>query len=194
MQLRSCLIVLLLATFGCTPEPDVGVVEVPLTATGADGAIYELIDAELDVQGGRFRERVSLDGFETSISFEVPVGMYQLKLLDNGVPATTFRLMKRESDGTISGVDATLETPMPMSITVLPDSTTAIVLTFRVPGSGVITFAKGSISVSTDADIVAASSAKASLGGTLTFGNSAQTALMPASITVPADGTAVLLH
>ncbi len=142
-------------------SPPTGRAEVALVGAGADGRHYRLTDGtRLEVRDGDFFETFSLDGNTASIAIDLPVGEYQVRLVHPSGYTDSWPLIRIDADGTeVFGISGTLLTPQPMSVTIAADDTTSLSLVFRVPLSGTITFASGSLEVSAEVDEVEADGA-----------------------------------
>jgi hypothetical protein len=136
---------------GCAAQDSdpVGSVGVALTATDPSGATYRLpAGTRLAMEGGTYYDEHSLDGDAAFIRIDVPPGDYAAYLVDNDGHTTEWPLERRELDGSMSTVIATLITPQPAPVTVTTDGLTNLVFQFVVTDVGPITFAEGSVDVS----------------------------------------------
>ena len=170
MHIRVAFLIAMMVVTGCTDEEPAGEIETALTSTGSDGAVYRLPEGTfLYLQRGALRASVPLDGGGDAISFQTPVGAYQISLLHPDGFTTNWPLERVNMDGSKESVQARLVNAMPLMVTVTPNTTTSIVLTFRVPGSGTIVFVRGRITVTTEIVNVPATSQLLTIGsGTMT--------------------------
>ena len=136
------------AIAGCADAPAerVGYVEVPLTAPGANGAIYHLPPGtSLQVTNPAFGGSFSLDGDGDVQTLVLPPGSYNLQLFDFAGDTTVWPLTRNNADGSVDTVPASLElTP---SITVTEGQTSPLTIRFHVAIVGPITFARGTVDV-----------------------------------------------
>ena len=141
------------AVSGCTePRAELGDVTLALTAPASDGSIYRLTPGtRLALYGGPFYDEYALDG-DGVVRVELPPGAFQAELLHPDGYDAVWPLERREPDGTVSTVLATLTTMMPASVTVVADASTPLVLSFQVEHVGPVTFASGDLDVSIDVD------------------------------------------
>ncbi len=138
-----------LATACTAATDDVGTIGVALTAADAGGATYRLTPgARLAMSGGTFYDEYSLDGDAAFVRIDVPPGDYAADLVNDAGDGPQWPLVRRELDGSVETVLATLVTPMPAPLTITADGLTNLVLRFEVPDVGPVTFAEGSVDVS----------------------------------------------
>jgi hypothetical protein len=139
---------------GCVEAPrsePVGYVSIPLTATGASGAIYHLPPgSQLLLTNSSFTGAYSVDGDGDQLTAVVPPGGYSVFLFDNAGDTTVWPLTRDNPDGTTETVPGTLDlTP---TITVVENQTTSLVIRFQVAATGPITFGRGSVGISVEVD------------------------------------------
>jgi hypothetical protein len=155
---------LAMAAGGCgaleQEEGDLGTVGLAIVATGSDGATYRLTPGTLIAlrrEAPRFIWNQSLDGDAPVVSIALPPGTYEAGLShDEGY--TTSWPLERTIDGVTTTVTAELLTAQPVTVTVLPNSPTSLVFDFRVVTGPRVTFDRGALDVSIDADVVTATS------------------------------------
>lgn len=150
----TTLLFLTTAAMGCAtaPAPErVGHVDIPLTATGAGGAVYHLpAGTTLELFNDSFVGPFSIDGDGASISVDVPPGTYSSVLFSAAGSTTLWPLVRQNADGTTQTVQAMLD-PIP-DVTVTENQTTPLVIRFHVAGAGPISFTHGSVAVSVTVD------------------------------------------
>lgn len=134
---------------GCAADTGAGAIELALTTTDSEGAVYRLpAYASLSLRSGTFSDSFSLAGDGTSVRIEVPPGTYEASMGDEG---SQVALERRVGAGPVETVLATLVTPMPIAIDVVEGGTASIEVELRVPDRGTITFEEaGAIDVSID--------------------------------------------
>lgn len=110
-----------------TLTPSFGTLFVPLEATGASGATYELVDGVLSLAGSETL-RLTLDG--ASEEARVLSGPYSVTLLDGWQ-------LYRDADGERRSVDAQLRSPNPARVQILQGETTSFTLRFRIDGGDI---------------------------------------------------------
>lgn len=141
-------------TGACVEAPrsePVGYVSIPLTATGASGAIYHLPSgSQLFLTNASFTGAYPVDGDGDQLTVVVPPGNYTVFLLDDAGDTTVWPLRRNNSNGTVEIVPGTLDlTP---TIAVVENQTTSLVIRFRVATTGPITFGRGSVGISVEVD------------------------------------------
>jgi hypothetical protein len=147
-----------LGTVGCAEAPDttqVGEIAVPLTATGASGAVYRLpAGTSLSLFSDPVFASFPLDGDSPSLTVTVSPRIYSAQLFtQSGIP-DTWPLLRQNTDGTTETVQATLD-PIPQ-VTVVENQTTSLTIRFHVaPAGGGIIFQTGSVQVGVEVDDVA---------------------------------------
>jgi len=158
-RLSSVSVVFLSVAFGaagCAEAPEaiqVGEIAVPLTATGASGAVYRLpAGTALSLFDDPVTASFPLDGDTPSITVRVSPGTYSALLFTpSGIPMS-WPLIRQNADGTTETVPATLD-PIP-PVTVVENQTASLTVRFHVASAGGITFQTGSVQVGVEVDDV----------------------------------------
>lgn len=152
MRTTTCFVAAALIAAGCIePGESVGSVGAALTATDSSGATYRLpAGTRLMFMSSTYFDGHDLDGDAAVLHIDLPVGDYQAWLSHEYGYTNEWPLERTDSDGSIRMVTGYLITPMPQALTIFPDTTTSLVLTFQVPEFGDITFAEGTLDVSTE--------------------------------------------
>lgn len=146
--------------------PPLGRLAVALSAPGPDGSTYRLLEGtQLETSGDAFFETFLLDEDSATLTFELPVGDYQVTLTHANGYTTSWPLVRTNADLSQTVVQATLVTPMPVATSIAAEVTTSLVLSFEVPGSEPVTFAAGSLAVSAEVVEVDADGALLDYGG-----------------------------
>ena len=138
-----------------------------VTATGTDGATYRLpagtyVQAYNDI----FYDAWSMDGDNSILSVEVPVGSYYVYLGHPDGYAIEWPLERENPDATTETVSATLLTGQPVSVVVNENATTSLVFQFLVVDGGTVTFAHGIIDISVDVTVEESTIGRAMFSGT----------------------------
>jgi hypothetical protein len=111
---------------GATDEPATAQIVVPLIQQGTQGELYHLANATFDITG-RDGFAITLDGsgFESSLSANIPPGLFSIQLRDGWV-------LERSFDGgdTFVPVSALLGTPNPNSARALANQPTLVSFDF----------------------------------------------------------------
>lgn len=138
-----------------------------VTATGTDGATYRLpagtyVQAYNDI----FYDYWSMDGDNSILSVEVPVGNYYVALGHANGYTVEWPLERENPDATTETVNATLLTAQPVSVVVTENATTSLVFQFLVVDGGTVTFAHGIIDISVDVTVDESTIGRAMFSGT----------------------------
>lgn len=180
MSLLACWMI---GIAGCGVEDatQLGTLEVPLTAPGADGALYRLpTGTALHVHAGDFFDAIVLDGGQGSIAADLPTGFYAGSYLtdaDRRTPAS-WQLIRQDPDGTVATVEASLD-PIP-SFMVSSGASTQLALQFHVARAGTIQFAFGDLGIALVAVEEPAASYAFELAGAVTAYDLRMTSTAPA--------------
>jgi hypothetical protein len=127
---------------------DGGSLDLALTTTGADGAVYGFPDQTyLEVSTATFSEWIPLwTSTETLLSKTLPAGAYTATLIfQNGTPELT-----RTEGMTTTTVGAEWTNPQPVSLTVVKGQTTPLALHFSVDSLVDLVFDTGTLNVIAD--------------------------------------------
>jgi hypothetical protein len=149
----SALVFLLVAVTGVFPacstsvdseQDTTGSVWLSLTGTSFSGLQYRLRDTLIAVTGptARVHDTESAPNLG-QLSFTLPVGSYEVLVTGVDSP-NSWRLVRLESDGTETEVEAELLSPNPQTAEVAPDGITGVFLRFIVGGEDVV-FASGDL-------------------------------------------------
>ena len=184
-NLRRLLVLPLLVTAACVDdEVDTGSVAVELTAAGPDGSIYALPHGtRLRVRGvtnPQYFDFIDIDDDVPSVTARLPVGTYEVELHHQFVAVTELPLERTNPDATIDTVAGQLTTPMPASLTIVRQETTAFALSFAVAKHGNLTFGRGTVDVSIDVAEVEATGLELRLAGTFQGGVEVDATAWPA--------------
>ncbi len=138
---------------GCSEAPEqrpsesTGTLSAALAATGSDGANYEFpAGTYLIMTNSSWSQGFPLDGPSTIFTQQLPVGSYQLSL---SFPSFTPTFVRTEGSST-SVVDAVWTDSSPISVDIIDDTTTPVVLHFHVEGLGDLVFDTGKLQVTLD--------------------------------------------
>ena len=178
------------ALAGCAEtEPDesdsYGSLAAAVTATGSDGATYRLpAGTYVQVWNDTFYDYWSMDGDNSILEVEVPVGDYYVSLTHANGYTVQWPLDRTNVDATTETVDSTLLTPQPVSVTVTEGMTSSLVFQFQVVDAGTVTFAHGLIDFSIDVDVAESTVGRTIFTGTYTktsenFGPTSPPELVP---------------
>jgi hypothetical protein len=121
-----------------------GTLNAALLTVGSDGATYQFPPGTtVRISQGNFSDTFALDGMESVLNLELPVGTLQVELQ---FPNMTPQLVR--TVGTVSSlVDAVwLDTP-PVLVSIAADTTTALTLHFELTGLGDVTFDMGTLAL-----------------------------------------------
>jgi hypothetical protein len=152
----------------CSTVEEYGHVRVALETVGDDGETYRLTPGtRLFVTSGSFFYGATLDGNETTLSFELPPGDYEGELFHHDGYSTRWPLDRIFADGTTEVVTAELITPIPALFSITEGETTQLVFEFRLPTGDTVTFDRGQLDVSISVERESATSFDAQLDGTL---------------------------
>ena len=125
-----------------------GELAVTLLGNSNSGAVYRLPEGSiLDVANSEFQDGFSLDGDATSVRLDLPVGDYDAFLLPPSIDGS-WQLERLLPDGTFTPVSAVLLSPLPVQVSILPDTSTGVAFSFAVADAGTVTFSHGSLDVS----------------------------------------------
>jgi hypothetical protein len=121
-----------------------GTLNAALLTVGSDGATYQFpAGTTVFLSQGNFTEEFALDGVETVLTLELPVGTYNVQLrFPNGTPQ-----LNRTNGATTTLVDATWLDMQPVTVTIGAESLTDLVLHFQVSGLGDVSFDMGSLAI-----------------------------------------------
>lgn len=159
-SISSACLVLAIAAGGCASAPPsgaVGHVDIPLTASGANGAIYRLpAGTILELFSATFFNDFALDGDDPAATVDLPPGTYGAELFNAAGFTTVWPLTRQNPDGSTETVQASLDA-LP-SFTVTEGQTTPLEIRFHVGLAGDISFAHGSALAFVDVDETAATS------------------------------------
>lgn len=124
---------------------EMGSIQLPLVAQSASGVTYRLRDAAFELDGPTY---VTIDTRDespedTSLELDLPVGSYDAHLVDG------WRLVRVESDGSETGVEAHLTSGNPLSFSISAGQISPVVFRFRI-GSGDVDFGGAEIGIEVD--------------------------------------------
>jgi hypothetical protein len=165
--LLGLLAIAALAAPGCMTGDATGTVELPITATGTDGATYRLpagTALHLTSDSGDYAADLSLDGDEPVAEMALPVGDYQAVLTNPNGYTTSWPLTRTTADGDTT-VAADLLTAMPMAFSIADGQATPLTLQLRVTTVGDVTFANGTVDVSVEVGAIVGDASDASFVG-----------------------------
>lgn len=130
-----------------TTEAHAGTLSAALTTTGSDGASYAFPSgAYLSVSSMTTSDFIPLDGVDTVLNRKLPVGTYTATLYYTSGDV----VLTRTLSGATSSVPATWVDPQPVSFNIVDQTTTPLVLHFKVQGLGDVTFQVGTLQLSFD--------------------------------------------
>lgn len=143
-----------LALFACNSNPPAsrfGHVTITRITTTPDGKTYRLpagTVVEFNATAGAVNVTdQSLDGNSTTVSVQLPPGTYNATLINPGAgPQWTLDELDG-SNAVIGTVQATLDTTLPVQITVTAGANTALDFAFHVSTGGTVTFQEGTVDV-----------------------------------------------
>lgn len=127
-----------------------GTVELALSTTGADGAVYGFPESTyLQLNTTNFSEWVSLTGSETVLSKELAAGEYTASLwfLDGNVQ------LARTEAGSTSLVDAEWTNTQPIALSIVDGQITPLTLQFSLDNLGAVAFETGTLQVVAEVDV-----------------------------------------
>ncbi len=186
------------ALAGCaetgTGDDSTGSLAAAVTATGADGATYRLpAGTYVQVWNDTFNDYFLMDGDDPVVSIELPVGDYNVSLVNGGGYTFQWPLERTNVDATTETVESTLLTPQPISVSIFEDATTTLVFQFLVVDGGTVTFAHGVLDISIDVDVTESVMGRAMFSGTYVKNYELYSATAPADLSthVPAMGSNV---
>jgi hypothetical protein len=107
-----------------------------------------------------------MDGDNSILSVEVPVGSYFVALGHGNGYTIEWPLERENPDATTETVNATLLTGQPVSVVVNENATTSLVFQFLVVDGGTVTFAHGIIDISVDVTVEESTIGRAMFSGT----------------------------
>lgn len=127
-----------------------GIVELALSTTGADGAVYGFPEATyLQLNTTNFSEWVSLTGSETVLRKELAAGEYTASLW---FQAGNVQLVRSES-GSTTLVDAEWTNTQPIALSIADGQTTPLTLQFSLDELGDVAFGTGTLQVVAEVDV-----------------------------------------
>jgi len=121
-----------------------GTLNAALLTVGSDGATYQFPPGTtVTVSQGNYSDTFPLDGAESTLNLELPVGDLEVALQ---FPNMTPQLV-RTLDGVSTLVDAVWTDTAPVLVSIAADATTALTLHFELTGLGDVTFDMGTLAL-----------------------------------------------